>query len=474
VSHLALSDVISGVAWLSAALVIGVHLLTLIMILVATSAIGRARSLLHGRHRRVFTESPVLPPVTAVVPAFNEQDGIVRTVRSLLALNYPRLSVVVVSDGSTDETLLRLDDAFHLVPKPWQAEEGLPTEDVRAVFQSRSHPTLTVVDKANGGKADALNCGLNHATGELVLALDADVVLQSDSLALLALPLAEDPLVVAAGGTVWLHEGARSSLGSGDEFALPTRWLEAVQSLEYLRAFAIGRLFYDRLNSLLIISGAFGLFRRDALLSIGGYQPHAIGEDMEVVVRLHRHYRARRQPYRIASAPFAACFTEAPHSLRELGRQRVRWQQGLMSTLRAHRAMAFDAGSGAVGWIAYPMFWLEQHTPWMELGGWAVLATLLVVPFLPTAQVVGYASAALLAGTASSLAAILVGVRFFAPLARPADTGRLCLMAFVEHLGFRQAVAWFRIRGILRYYRGVQLKTAWVSPSRTGSGKPGV
>jgi cellulose synthase/poly-beta-1,6-N-acetylglucosamine synthase-like glycosyltransferase len=442
------------------------HGFNLLMIALAATEIGRQRWLRTRQAWVAATQCGRLPGITVIVPAHNEELAIVRTVRSVLRLLYPDLQVIVVSDGSTDRTLAVLAAVFELRPSNDGPNGTLPAQQVRAVFSSERDPRLLVVDKRNGGKADALNVGINMATRRLVLAIDADVVLDRRALVHLALPFLLDRTTVATSGVIRpFGDGRRGR-------HVASRLLAAFQALEYSRAYGVGRLFFNRLNGHLIISGAFGLFDRELLLEVGGYQPHAVGEDIELVARIHRHMVSAGRPYRIGFSAHALCFTETPHTLRELGKQRTRWHQGLLSTLRIHRGMVLDGRFGIVGALTMPYFTLELVAPALEIVGWATLPLLWWAGALPTFALALFVAVSVLLSTTVSLAAILLDAVHFGHLHRAVDRLRLVGCAIFEHIGYRQCTIYFRLRGIYRYYREVRVKSGWRSPARAASPAP--
>lgn len=457
------------VIWLLLPVVVAYHGLTLAMLCGSVAELRRQR---RGRLRDLALasrEAGALPAVSIVVPAFNEEATILRTIDSLLALNYHEYEIVVVNDGSTDRTADVLAARFQLRPVPHVGQTALTTERVRDVLTSGVAPCLRVVDKRNGGKADALNAGINEAMFGLVLAIDADVVLDPDALAHLALPFVLSPATIAASGIIRPQNGCEITAGRLTHVGLPTRWLERIQVLEYLRAYGVGRMFFNAIDAHLIVSGAFGLFSRQALIDLGGYQPHSVGEDMELVVRLVRAARERGTPGRIAFSSDALCLTEAPHSWKALGGQRTRWHQGLLSTLRLHRRMIGRSRYGLSGVLVFPYFLLELYYPVVEALGW-------IVP--PLAAIAGVISPLrmfeilfVFAGLGSlvSLAAIAIDAACF-PFFTDLKT-RLILIgaAALEHCGYHQATIVFRLRAFLRYYRGLQLKTAWQPPRRAAA-----
>jgi cellulose synthase/poly-beta-1,6-N-acetylglucosamine synthase-like glycosyltransferase len=279
---------------------------------------------LRSRHYAAVEEafaSPLTPGVSLLLPAYNEAPVIVESVRSLLALRFARYEVVVVNDGSTDATLHELIRAFDLVEVPLALRTATAYARVRATYVSRRHPELVVLDKENGGKADSLNAGVSAAQHPYVCAIDADAVLEPEALMRVAKPLLDDPEIVAAtGGIVRIANGCHVEAGLVTRVGLPRSRLATMQVVEYFRAFLVGRVAWSRMRSLLIISGAFGLFRRSAVEAVGGWWTDTVGEDMELVVRLHRYFEERGEDYRVVFVPDPVCWTEAPESLRVLSR----------------------------------------------------------------------------------------------------------------------------------------------------------
>jgi cellulose synthase/poly-beta-1,6-N-acetylglucosamine synthase-like glycosyltransferase len=270
----------------------------------------------------------VEPPISLLVPAFNEEATIRSSVRSMLQLQYPEFEVLVINDGSRDGTLQALIEEFELVPHPEVLRRVIPHKPIRAIYRSRRYANLKVLDKENGGKADALNAGINLARHGLFCGVDADSILQRDSLLRIVQPFLEDERTVAAGGTVRIANGSEVRGGFLVQAGLPDKLLARFQIVEYLRAFLFGRLGWSPMNAVLIISGAFGLFDRERVIAVGGYSTDTVGEDMELVLKLHRHHRREGLPYRICYLPDPICWTEAPEDLGTLGRQRSRWQRG--------------------------------------------------------------------------------------------------------------------------------------------------
>jgi cellulose synthase/poly-beta-1,6-N-acetylglucosamine synthase-like glycosyltransferase len=391
---------------------------------------------------RDLLERDVYKPVSILVPAHNEEVSIVGSVRSLLALQFPEFEVIVVSDGSEDETMERLIGAFALAEQPWASRQDLPTAHVRRSFRSLTHPNLIVVDKDRGGKADSLNAGLNLARYPLFAAVDADSMLDGEAILRASRLFVEDETLVAVGGTIRPLNAAVVQDGRITEVKIPKRWLERFQVLEYARAFFTGRAGWSHFKSLLIISGAFGLFRRTAVLEAGGFKVGTVAEDMELVVRLHKHFLRAGRPYNIRFTPDPICWSEVPSDLGTLRRQRNRWHRGLWETLWTHKDMLFNPRYGRVGMVAVPYFWFfEALAPVVEVSGYALVVVGMVGGFLSPRFALLFVLLAVLYGMlASQLAA---GIETFLSTRYPRlrDRGVLFLAAFLEFVGYRQYLA---------------------------------
>jgi cellulose synthase/poly-beta-1,6-N-acetylglucosamine synthase-like glycosyltransferase len=411
-------------------------------------------------------------PVSLIVPAYNEAVTIVSSVRSLLQLHYPQFEIVVVNDGSRDGTLAELQRAFSLVLVPEAFRIRLRTMPVRAVYRSRTHPELRVIDKENGGKADALNAGINGARYPLFCALDADSILQRDSLQRVVLPFLEDPTTVASGGVVRLANGCEVSDGFIVRPGVPRNPLALVQVVEYLRAFLFGRLGWSPLNAVLVISGAFGLFDKETVIVAGGYRTDTVGEDMDLVVRLHRMLRRDGRPYRIAFVPDPVCWTEAPERWRVLRSQRIRWQRGLSESLAGNSDLLFGRWGGIPGWIAMPFAWIfEWASPLVEVSGYVFFGIGLLLGIVSVEFAVAFLLMAVGLGMLLSAMALLLDELSFHTYPRVTDLLLLFAAVVIENLGYRQAIAWWRLRGLLQWAAGRQAR--WGEMTRTASWQRG-
>lgn len=409
------------------------------------------------------------PPVTVLLPAFNEETGCVESVRSLLHLNYPEYEIVVVNDGSEDRTLERLRTAFDLAPAFRAPTSSLPTADVRQIYRSRHQPRLWVIDKENGGKSDALNAGLNHCATPLFCSMDADGVIERDALIRLVRPFLEDANTVAAGGIVRVLNGSTIRGGEVRNVLLPRSVLARFQVVEYLRSFLAGRMGWDSVNMLLIISGAFGVFRRASVVQAGGFAVDTVGEDMELVVRLHRIAREQGLPYRVTFVPDPVAWTEAPETIRGLGRQRDRWQRGLMQSLARHRRMLFNPRYGRVGMVAYPYFYfLEGWGPVVEVCGYIAFIIAVIMGWVSPPFVIAFLLLALVFGIAVSVTAVALEELVFRRYTRFRDFLQLFALAVLENFGYRQLLTLWRVRGTFTPGRSAQ---KWGRHSRKGFGQ---
>jgi cellulose synthase/poly-beta-1,6-N-acetylglucosamine synthase-like glycosyltransferase len=411
--------------------------------------------------------SPLTPGISILLPAYNEQAVIVESVRSLLALHYPLHEVVVVNDGSTDDTLEQLRGAFELVPADRALRTAVPTAAVIGAYVSATHPELWVIDKQNGGKADALNAGANAARHPYLCAVDADALIEEDALLQLAKPILDDPdLVAATGGIVRIANGCTVDHGHVVDVRLPRSRLATVQVVEYLRAFLVGRTGLSSLNSLLIISGAFGLFRRDLVEEVGGWLTATVGEDIELVLRLHRHLLERGEPYTIVFVPDPVCWTEAPEDLATLSRQRRRWHRGLAESLWRHRKAIGNPRYGVVGTFAFPFFVVFELTaPVVELAGPPATVAWWALGRLSGSFLIAYMLVALLLGVLLSVTAVTLEEFSFHRHPRGREVVRMLWWSVWENVGYRQLTACWRLLGI---WDAVRRRRGWGAQTRRG------
>ncbi|WP_374665503.1 glycosyltransferase family 2 protein [Ramlibacter sp.] len=428
--------------------------------------------LARGLQEQVLDELPqafsgLEPPISILVPAYNEEASIVASVGSMLQLAYPQFEIIVINDGSSDATLERLREAFDLERFPQAVNERLPTQPVRAIWRSRTHAHLRVIDKANGGKADSLNAGINLARHPLFCGVDADSVLARDSLHRVVRPFLRDPRVVASGGTVRVANGCDIQGGFLTRVGLPSNPWALFQVVEYLRAFLFGRLGWSQLNAMLIISGAFGLFRTDVVVAAGGYRTRTIGEDMELVVRMHRMLRAQGTDYRIEFVPDPVCWTEAPEDRQTLRNQRIRWQRGLSESLAPHWGLVFSRRGGPPGWLAFPfMVAFEWLGPLVELGGYLFMAFAYATGLISWQAFAVFLFLAIGLGILLSASGLLLEELAFHIYPRPAQLAMLAVVVVAENLGYRQLNTWWRLIGLWRWATNRQ--STWGAMKRKG------
>ena len=440
------------------------------LVLVVTSAVEFRTHRERRDTRREQGRGEMTPGVSVLVPAYNEEALIVSSVRALLALRYAQHEVVVVDDGSTDGTLRVLTEAFDLVPVPTHHSGEVPVRArVRQVLVPRNGRTpLLVVAKENSGRSEAVNVAINMAREPLVAIIDADSILEPDALVRVTQPFIDDPgRVVAAGGTVRAINGSTVANGHIVRLRMPRGWLARAQVVEYLRSFLIGRTGWGSLGILLLISGAFGVYRRDVVIEAGGLDPGTIGEDFELSLRVHRMMRDAGRDYRVVFVPEPVCWTEVPSTRAVLRRQRIRWHRGLWETLWAYRDMLFRRRYGRVGWVGLPYYWcFELFAPLIELAG------LVLVPLGVVLGVVDvrYAFALLLVSYGYAifvtLAAICAEEWAFHRYDRWRDLGIGVLAAVFENLGYRQLTVIWRLEGWWASLRGKQ--QVWGVMTRAG------
>lgn len=412
-----------------------------------------------------FFESSHFKPISLICPVCNEGPGVVASINSLLSLRYPEFQVVVVNDGSTDDTLAKLVEAFRLRPSRRVIRHVLPMAEIRAVYESAFVPRLLVVDKQNGGKADALNCGLNVARYPLVCCMDGDSLLEHDALLRVVRPFLDRPNIVASAGVIRPLNGCRiTPMGIRGVF-MPRNWLARLQVVEYLRAFLFGRMGLANVDSLFIVSGAFGVFRRDVLLQVGGFHK-TIGEDFELVVRIHHRLREQHQPYQVVMVPDPVCWTEVPEDIGTLSRQRNRWQRGMLDSLWLHREMWFNPDFGRIGLFSMPYFLLfEALAPIIEVVGYAFFLYALVEGKTNGPFALLFFCVALLLGVFNSHVAIILEQITNHPYQRLGDWVLLLLCGVLENFGYRQRTLLWRLKGTFDWLRG---KEGWGHMRRKG------
>lgn len=418
----------------------------------------------------ILASSEHAPSLSILAPAYNEAATIVENVRSLLNIYYNNFEVIIINDGSKDDSLKKLIEVYDLHEVPHFTEQPLPTKRIRGIYRSRNpvYKKLVVVDKINGGKADALNVGINIAQNKYVVCIDVDCILEQDAMLKLTKPFLEnaEARVIATGGVVRVANSCEVVDGKIVKVNLPKQFLPRMQTLEYIRAFLLGRMAWKRMDGLLLISGAFGAFDREVVIKVGGYDHNTVGEDMELVVRMRRYMEELNVPYEVAYIPDPLCWTEAPSTFKILRRQRNRWTRGTVETLRMHRKMFFNKRYGVLGLVSYPYwFFFEFLAPLIEFIGFIgfcffALFGVINWPFFFALLLFVYTFAA-----AFSAFAILMEVLTYNQYKAQGDIRRLMLTALLEPILFHPIVVYAAVRGNIDLIRK---KKAWGEMSRQG------
>lgn len=397
-------------------------------------------------------------PISIVVPAYNEEVTITQTINSLLSLNYKIYEIIIVNDGSTDKTLDTVIKKFNLQLVNRPIRKQLKSEDSLSVYEnsSENNTPITLINKVNGGKADAINMGINASRYPYFVCIDADSILQSDSLEKIAVPVLENQDVVAVGSMIRISNDSLFKNGKLVELRLPKKLIPALQVLEYERSFLASRIFLDKFNANLIISGAFGLFKKQAVINIGGYQVGSMGEDMELIVKLHSYYRSNKLPYKIKYAYEAVCWTQVPERLRDLLKQRKRWHIGLFQSLTQHKNL-FTTGS----YLYYLIY--ELLSPFIELGGLFVTLLASVFGLLNVKYMIYFFLTYALFGSALTVISFLTRNFLSDTRVKFKDVLKAFILCVPENIVLRFIMAWTRMLALL-FYRGK--KTNWGSIKR--------
>jgi len=444
-------------------------------VLLILSIIGSRRQVIISGTRKktlLFSEN-LLPGISIIAPAYNESLSIIESVTSLLNLKYPDYEVVVVNDGSKDDTLTKLIQHFELERKHAPVNLSLNTKSIRGVYRTKSIPNLLVVDKENGGKADALNVGINVSKKPLVCGIDADSILEGDALLKLASVMLDDTeTYIALGGNIYPANGFVFDKGKVEKRGIPQESVCRFQTIEYLRAFTSGRIGWSMMKSLMIISGAFGLFKKDLLIDNGGYltsssklKKDTVGEDMELVVRLTRQALERKEKFRVKYVYNAYCYTELPSDTKTLLKQRNRWQRGLIDILSYHREIGFNPRYKQVGLLGYPYFFIFEFLgPFFEVEGYLMLFIGIIFGWLNSTIILAVFTVSILFGVVISLASLLMSEKEIKMM----TSKELLIMlgyAVLENFGYRQMIS---IQRLFSTFSAIRETGQWGSQQRKG------
>ncbi|WP_276134910.1 glycosyltransferase family 2 protein [Polluticoccus soli] len=450
-------------------------LLLLSYLLIGFFSIGETQKYLRNNEftdYRLLVSSPHDPSVSILAPAYNEGATIIENVRSLLSIYYNHLEVIIINDGSKDDSLQKLIDAYQLEKIDFFVRYQIETKEVRGVYKSKNpvYKKLVVVDKVNGGKADALNVGINVSSHDLIVCIDVDCILEQDSLMKMIKPFMEetDMKVIATGGVVRIANSCEIKDGRLVKINLPKNYYARMQSLEYIRAFLLGRMAWARLNGLLLISGAFGAFNKDIAIKAGGYNHNTVGEDMELVVRMRRYMEEQNVKYKVAYIPDPLCWTEAPESKKILGRQRNRWMRGTIETMKIHKVMFFNPKYGLLGMLSYPYwFFFEMLAPLIEFFGTIAFLIMVYLQIIDWQIFIALLVFIISFGYMYSSFAALMEVITFNQYRRRTDMMKLLLTGMTEPFYFHPFGVWAGIKG---YIDLIRKKKSWGEMTRQGFG----
>jgi cellulose synthase/poly-beta-1,6-N-acetylglucosamine synthase-like glycosyltransferase len=451
--------------------------LLLFYVFIGFYSIGETR---HYLHKNAFTDyrllasSPHIPSVSVIAPAYNEGATIIENVRSLLSLYYYNLEVIIVNDGSKDDSLDKLIEAYQLERIQRHISYKITTKQIRGVYKSKNpvYRKLVVVDKVNGGKADALNVGINVSRNDYIVCIDVDCILEQDALLKLIKPFLEEnqTRVIATGGVIRIANSCEIRGGRLVKVHLPKNYWARMQSLEYIRAFILGRMAWARMNGLLLISGAFGAFDKQIVIAAGGYNHNTVGEDMELVIRMRRYMEEHKLPYKVSFIPDPLCWTEAPENTKIFGRQRNRWARGTIESLRMHRVMFFNPSYHVLGMLSYPYwFFFEMLAPSIEFFGFIAFLIMAILGVIAWPVFLSLLLFIITFGYVYSAFAAFMEVISYNMYHRRSDMARLLLTALTEPFYFHPFVVWSSVKG---QYDLLRKKTSWGEMTRQGFGTP--
>ncbi len=408
-------------------------------------------------------------PISIVVPAYNEEATIRESVMALLNLHYPDFQIIVVNDGSSDETAAQMIKSFEMQPVNRVRDVGNIThKPIKQIYGSSKYTNLLFLDKENGKKADAINAGLTCVRTPLFCVIDADSLLDPNALLKAVRPFVESSKnVIAVGGTIGIVNGCTIRNGHVEEYDIPSKFLARIQVVEYIRAFLMARLAASRKGTLTLISGAFGIFRREIAVEVGGYDTSTVGEDLELVLKMHRYMHDLEEPYEVMYIPEPVCWTEVPESFKILGRQRVRWQRGALECLSRHRYMLFNPRFGRLGMLTMPLFLLVDIIgPIVELLGLLLMPLFVLMGWLSLKFFLAYTALIFSFGIFISTMAIFIEQDEIERFSKPRHLVTLLLVAAVENFGYRQISSFWRMKGV--YQHLTNKKASWGAMERRG------
>ncbi|GIP41842.1 glycosyl transferase family 2 [Paenibacillus sp. J45TS6] len=416
--------------------------------------------------------SDVVPPISLLVPAFNEELTIIENVKCLMTLNYPTYEVIVVNDGSTDKTIPVLIKEFGLKPVQNPTFRGtIRCEQIRGVYHNPDYPFLYLIDKNNGGKADSLNAGINFSHYPLISSIDADSLLEKDALIRMARMYLENPEeTVAIGGDVRIANGCKIENGAVKDVSLPRKMWPMFQSIEYLKAFLGGRIGWSSINGLIIVSGAFGVFKKEAVIAVGGYRDGYPGEDMNIIIKLHRYMLENKKKYRIAFCPEAVCWTQAPDTYQIISNQRKRWGRGNLKNMLENGNMMFRPKYKTMGMLTMPYnIFFEALNPYFRITGLLALVGYVMLDMTAWPVLLIFGLLNFLSGYLLSVGALILEEIAFRRYPKPSDLVKMLAFSALKFVGYHQLGVLWRVQGHIQFMRknnswGTMTRQSWEEP----------
>lgn len=442
-------------------LILGTHLLQnmtyVLELLLAAQALFSMRMHQPASHTGWLANTDIAQPISMLIPARNEGQTIVASVQATLALEYPSYEVVVINDGSTDDTLAQLIDAFALEPSTRAFEYQVRCSPIRALYRSAVYHNLWVVDKISGGhRADALNAGLNVARYPTFCAIHAGAIIEPSALLAAVQPFINDPQhTIAVSGAVRIVGGCCLQQGALKEQHLPHHWLGVVQIIEYLRTFLLRQLAWSRLGLVTTPSGAVNVLQTEVAIRVGGFSAHPLGDDHDLMMRMHRHMREHHRPYRVFFVPEPVCWIRAPESIQALRQQRLRWQRNTWRVFLSNIDMLANPRYGRLGLLAMPLTLLnELIVPLAEIIGLILLPLLYVTGVISLDLLLAFIGVTVVMGVFFSLMALSLQAMTWPKHHRATDLAKLMMAAVIENLGYRQLTALWRLVGFCAAFCG--------------------
>ncbi|MFE1245343.1 glycosyltransferase family 2 protein [Fictibacillus sp. NPDC058756] len=466
ISHVWL-DIVRVFGWFILFYMSGVVLFYGLLFVLAALQLKREEKVDSFERYEDYMDASYTKPVSIIVPAYNEELGIKESIRSLLSINYPQYEVIVVNDGSSDQTVETVIEYFKMKKIKKAIQMRIDTQPIKGIYHSTIHPNLWLVDKINGGKADALNAGLNVSSFPYICSLDGDSVLERDAFLKVMKPIIDsDETVIASGGSIRIANGCKIHEGQVEKIGLSENPVVIMQVVEYMRAFLMGRIGLSRYNWLLIISGAFGVFSKSWVIEAGGYKRDTVGEDMELVVRLQRLIKDKKEDKKVVYVPDPVCWTEAPEDLKYLHRQRNRWHRGLFDSLWIHKKMLFNPKYGTIGMVSLPYFWfIELLGPVVELSGYLFVLLSFFLGGIYFEMALLFFLLSVLVGSLASMGAVILEEWSLRKYPKVSDIMKLFIYSLTETLWYRPLTVVWRCQGLIQAING---NKTWGEMKRKG------